>query len=187
MANPCDPTPSPPGSTASVPAQHRQAAPSQVACAVITVSDTRTLENDTGGALIRDLLQAAGHLVVRRELVPDGPDRLGPLLDQLKGDSAVQAVLITGGTGMAPRDLTPEVVSARLDVVLPGYGELFRMLSWDEVGAAAMLSRAIGGRMGKQVVLLMPGSRNAVRLAMEKLILPELAHLVSHVNPLTSK
>ncbi len=167
----------------SPPEQHRNAGPSAVRCAVITVSDTRTLETDSSGALICRLLEQAGHSVMARSIVPDGPAELGPLLDHYKLHHAgnIQAILMTGGTGIAPRDLTPEVVRQRIDAELPGFGELFRMLSWEQVGAAAMLSRAFAGRMGRSIVFLMPGSRNAVQLAMEKLILPELSHLVGHL------
>jgi molybdopterin adenylyltransferase len=166
----------------TAPQQHREAGPGTVCCAVITVSDTRDLSTDSSGALIAELLLNAGHTLVSRQIVPDGPDQLGPLLDQLKQHPQLQAVLLTGGTGLAPRDLTPEVVNLRLDAVLPGFGEIFRMLSWEQVGAAAMLSRAVAGRMGNKMVFLMPGSRNAVRLAMEKLILPELGHVVGHAG-----
>ena len=142
---------------------HRAAGPDSVRCAVITVSDTRTEQTDTSGALIAELLVASGHQVLQRHIVPDGPDHLGPLLDRLRDQTEIQAVLLTGGTGIAPRDLTPEVIAGRLDAELPGFGEIFRVLSWHEIGAAAMLSRATAGRMGNKIVFLMPGSRNAVR------------------------
>jgi molybdenum cofactor biosynthesis protein B len=169
----------------SSPQEHRQAGPESVCCAVITVSDSRDLTTDTSGALISELLNASGHQVLLREIVPDGPECLGPMLDQLRSHPQVQAILLTGGTGLAPRDLTPEVVLQRLDAVLPGFGEIFRMLSWEQVGAAGMLSRAVAGRMGNKMIFLMPGSRNAVRLAMEKLILPELSHVVGHAGQCT--
>lgn len=158
--------------------QHRQAAPSAVRCAVITVSDTRTLDDDRGGALIVKLIESAGHSAVRREIVPDDPERIRPLVGELTAAADVDAVLITGGTGIAARDQTFETISQMLTKTLPGYGELFRMLSYEDIGPAAMLSRAIGGVMGQAIVLTMPGSPAAVQLAMEKLILPELGHLV---------
>ena len=158
--------------------QHRQAAPQAVRCAVVTVSDTRTLATDRGGELIVTLLESAGHPSVRREIVPDDPQRIGALIAELANASDVDAVLVTGGTGIAPRDQTFETIGCMLTKPLPGYGELFRMLSYGDIGPAAMLSRAIGGVIGRVVVLTMPGSPAAVQLAMEKLIVPELGHLV---------
>lgn len=158
--------------------QHRATSPEQIRCAVITVSDTRTLENDTGGAAVVDHLEKAGHIVVRREIIRDEPAEMRPLLEQLASRDDVDAILLTGGTGIASRDQTFETVSCLLSKPLPGYGELFRMMSFAEIGAAAMLSRALGGLIGGTVVLTMPGSPGGVRLAMEKLIIPELKHLV---------
>lgn len=125
-----------------------------------------------------DRLLAAGHRVLAREIIPDEPARMRPLLQTFANRPDLDAVLLTGGTGISSRDQTFETVSSMLTKPLPGYGELFRTLSYQEVGAAAMLSRAVGGLMGRLVVLTMPGSPAAVRLAMEKLILPELGHLV---------
>jgi molybdenum cofactor biosynthesis protein B len=159
-------------------AEHREQAPVTLNLAVVTVSDTRTIETDTSGALIVELAQAAGHTIVDRAIVRDEPDLMRPLLQDHRVRTGLHAVLMTGGTGISPRDQTFETVSGLLNKPLPGYGELFRMLSYAEIGSAAMLSRAIGGLMGEVVVLVMPGSRAAVRLAMEKLILPELPHLV---------
>ncbi len=161
-----------------VPDQHRHEAPPIVGCAVITVSDTRTLDTDKGGQTAVDLLRGAGHLVRCRELIPDEPEPMQKLLVALRDRDDVDAVLLTGGTGIGSRDRTYETVSRLLDKTLPGYGELFRMLSFEEIGAAAMLSRATGGLLGRTIVLTMPGSPAAVRLAVEKLIVPELGHLV---------
>jgi len=161
-----------------VPDQHRNEAPPVVRCAVVTVSDTRTLETDTGGQTIVDLVTGAGHQVVDRHILPDEPAPMRELLASLEGRADVDAVLMTGGTGIGARDRTFETVTGMLDKTLPGYGELFRTLSYEEIGPAAMLSRAVGGLIGRTVLLTMPGSRAAVRLAMEKLILPELGHLV---------
>ena len=161
-----------------VPQQHRAEAPPSVRCAVVTVSDTRTLQTDTSGQAIADLLTGAGHQVVARHLVRDEPGQIRPLLLALGDDPGVDAILLTGGTGLGSRDQTFETVSALLNKPLPGYGELFRMLSYQQIGSAAMLSRATGGLLGRTVLLTMPGSRGAVLLAMEKLILPELGHLV---------
>lgn len=162
--------------------QHRREAPKQVGCAVITVSDTRTLENDLGGDTLLGLLTAAGHIVRAREIVKDEPRQMETLLAALCQRDDVQAVLLTGGTGIGSRDQTFETVGRLLDKTLPGYGELFRMLSYAEIGAAAMLSRAVGGVLAGKLVLTMPGSPAGVRLAMEKLILPELGHLVREAS-----
>lgn len=158
--------------------EHRQSSPTHLTCAVITVSDTRTLANDTGGQAVIDHLTAAGHQVAVREIIPDEPSRLRPLVDRLAAQADLDAILLTGGTGIGSRDLTYETINAMLSKPLPGYGELFRMLSYAEIGPAAILSRALGGLIGRKVVLTMPGSPNGVRLAMEKIIIPELAHLV---------
>jgi molybdenum cofactor biosynthesis protein B len=158
--------------------EHRAAAPASLRLAVLTVSDTRTVETDTSGALIVELSEAAGHRVIERAIVPDEPGRIGPQLLQYGRRDDLDAVLITGGTGISARDQTPETVGALLSKPLPGYGELFRMLSYAEIGSACILSRAVGGLMGRIAVLLMPGSRAAVNLAMTRIILPELPHLV---------
>jgi molybdopterin adenylyltransferase len=158
--------------------QHRCESPKTVRVAVVTVSDTRTLETDKGGQLIVELLSAAGHQVVSREIVRDEPRSIEPLVRRLADAATTDAILITGGTGIAARDMTFETVSGLLTKTLPGYGELFRMLSYEDIGPAAMLSRAIGGVLDDVIVLTMPGSVAAVRLAMEKLIVPEVGHLV---------
>jgi molybdenum cofactor biosynthesis protein B len=161
-----------------VPDQHRAESPRTVRCAVITVSDTRSFETDTGGQTIVDMLTAAGHQVVHRHLIRDEPSPMRALLESLREDPEIDVILMTGGTGLGSRDQTFETVSALLDKPLPGFGELFRMLSYQEIGAAAMLSRATGGLIGRKILLTMPGSRGGVRLAMEALIIPELGHLV---------
>ncbi len=148
---------------------------------LITVSTTRAPGADTSGALLRELTETAGHHVAGHARVADDPDAIGAALDAALADPAVAAVVLTGGTGISARDGTPEVVSRRLDRVLPGFGELFRMLSWAEVGAAAMLSSAVGGIAGGRPVFSLPGSTKACRLAMEKLILPELGHLTAEL------
>lgn len=158
--------------------EHQSQGPQSIRCAVITVSDTRTEETDTGGQAVMVHLTAAGHTVVHREIIPDEPARMQPLLESLRGRDDVDAILLTGGTGITSRDQTYETVTTLLDKPLPGYGEVFRMLSYQEIGAAAILSRATGGLIGRKVLLTMPGSPAAVRLAMEKIIVPELTHLV---------
>lgn len=147
-----------------------------VRCGVLTVSDTRTVETDTSGALMRDRLRESGYDVTAYRIVPDEPDEIGAALDAFC--EKCEATLISGGTGVSRRDTTIEVVSARLEKTLPGFGEIFRMLSYEEIGAAAMLSRATAGLYRGTLVFSMPGSTNAVRLAVEKLIIPELHHLV---------
>ena len=161
-----------------VPNQHRQDAPHVVGCAVVTVSDTRTLETDKGGQTAADMLCEAGHQVLVRQIIPDEPEQMRGLLIGLRDREDVDAVLMTGGTGISQRDQTFETVSQLLDKPLPGYGELFRMLSYDVIGPATMLSRATGGLIGRTVLLTMPGSQAAVQLALEEIILPELGHLV---------
>jgi molybdenum cofactor biosynthesis protein B len=150
-------------------------------CAVITVSDTRTLQTDKSGQEIVRLLEAQGHEVVERTLVPDDSEKIRLVLGHwLTTD--VDAVLLNGGTGIARRDGTVEIVEALLDRELPGFGELFRYLSFKEVGAAAMLSRAVGGVASGKLVFSLPGAVNAVSLAMQRLILPELRHLVFEIR-----
>lgn len=158
--------------------QHRANSPTSLRCAVITVSDTRTLDNDTGGQTVIDAILAAGHELVFREIIPDEPARMRPLLEAWRDSEQLDAILMTGGTGITSRDQTYETVTSLLTKPLPGYGELFRMLSYQEIGPAAILSRATGGLLGRKVLLTMPGSPSAVRLAMEKIIIPELPHLV---------
>ncbi|MGB9625996.1 MAG: MogA/MoaB family molybdenum cofactor biosynthesis protein [Phycisphaerae bacterium] len=149
-----------------------------IGCAVITVSDTRTEATDASGAIIRQLLAEAGHRVVRYAIVPDEAARITAFVDELARDAACSAILMTGGTGISSRDRTYEAVVACLDRRLDGFGELFRYLSFVHIGPAAMLSRAVAGLCRGRVVFVMPGSPGAVRLAMTRLILPELAHIV---------
>jgi molybdenum cofactor biosynthesis protein B len=159
-------------------AEHRTQAPTTLRCAVVTVSDTRTLETDTGGAAVIEHLTGAGHVAAARHIVPDEPRLMRALLTELVARADVDVILLTGGTGLSRRDQTYETVRLMFTKEIPGYGELFRWLSYQEVGAAAMLSRAVGGLIGPKVVLTMPGSPAGVRLAMEKIIVPELGHLI---------
>ncbi len=148
---------------------------------MLTVSDTRQADNDAGGKLIIDALKQAGHAVSDYTIVRDEPDLIEHQLKSwLTSESAppINAIITTGGTGIAQRDTTVEVVRRLLDKELEGFGELFRMLSYEQVGAAAMLSRAVAGLAGETLIFTLPGSPNAVRLAMEKLIIPELPHMV---------
>lgn len=167
----------------SAPTQHRALGHERgpVRVAVVTASDTRTPADDTGGDLIVERVAAAGHEVVHREIVRDDPSLIGDLLDRMVAGEA-QVILVTGGTGIAPRDTTYDAIAARLEKTMPGFGEIFRMLSFEEVGAAAMLSRAVAGVYRGRVVISMPGSPNAVRLAMDRLVIPEMAHLAWEVD-----
>jgi molybdenum cofactor biosynthesis protein B len=162
-------------------AEHKNASPGKLRCAVITVSDTRTVDTDQGGAIVVQLLQLAGHHVEARQIIPDEPKLMQSLLEGYVA-ADLDAVLLTGGTGVTRRDQTFETVSRLLDKPLPGYGELFRMLSYQEIGAAAMLSRAVAGICRSTVVITMPGSPAGVRLAMQTLIIPELRHLVGQAR-----
>jgi molybdopterin adenylyltransferase len=148
-----------------------------IRCAVITISDTRTPETDTSGAAIRTALAEAGHVVAHYELVKDEPALIVELVRRFESQGC-QLILTNGGTGIARRDSTFEAIDGLLDKRLPGFGELFRMLSYADIGPGAMLSRATAGVYGRTLIFCMPGSTGAVRLALEKLILPELQHLV---------
>jgi molybdopterin adenylyltransferase len=151
-----------------------------VNCAVITVSDTRTPDTDSSGALIQQLLLAAGHKIGRYQIVPDEPGQICAQLDTaITSPTPIQAIVFNGGTGISPRDRTYEAISSVLTKTLPGFGEIFRLLSYQEIGSRAISSRAIAGTYQQLLVFSLPGSRGAVKLGMEKLILPELVHLVT--------
>jgi molybdenum cofactor biosynthesis protein B len=162
---------------------HPDAQPVSVGCAVITVSDTRSPETDRSGRFIQAALEAAGHVLVEYVIVKDEPAQIQLRLQQLCLRSDVDAVILNGGTGIAPRDTTYDAIERLLDKVLPGFGELFRWLSYEEIGSRAIASRAIAGVCQSKLVFSLPGSTNAVRLAVEKLILPEIVHLVRQLNP----
>lgn len=172
-----------PGHKSASTQTHREQAPAQVRCFVLVVSDTRTLETDSGGALVEELLEAGGHEVVSRQIVRDEIESIRGAVEQaMAGQNAPEAIIVTGGSGIGPRDVTPEALRPLLTKELPGFGEVFRVLSFEEVGAATMLSRAFSGVMGRTLLFVLPGSTNAVRLAMEKLIAPEIGHLVREVR-----
>jgi molybdenum cofactor biosynthesis protein B len=159
--------------------QHQQSAKDISArCGVITLSDTRTRDTDTSGQIIQALLTNAGHHVAQYHLIKDDPAELEPLLLKMAMDADVDALLTNGGTGIAQRDQTISVVEKMIDQALPGFGELFRMLSWQQVGAAAMLSRAVAGVTRGKPIFAMPGSSKAVELAMTQLILPQIRHIL---------
>ena len=162
--------------------QHHAGPRRAVACAILTVSDTRTPATDGSGRRIRELLEAAGHRVAGYAIVPDEPARIRAELETLLARDDVEAVIVSGGTGLAPRDTTYEVVSGLLEKQLDGFGELFRMLSYQAVGPAAMLSRAAAGVARGRVVVSLPGAPAAVELALQKLLLPELGHMVHLVR-----
>src|SRR5437868_468430 len=163
-------------------AEHKARAPRSVRCFVMTVSDTRTEATDASGRAITDLLTAAGHVVAGRAIVPDTADLVRETLERQLASADVQAIITTGGTGLTSRDSTYEVVSALLQKRLDGFGELFRMLSFEQIGPAAMMSRACAGITARHVVVSLPGSEAAVRLACERLLIPELGHLVQQAR-----
>ena len=163
-------------------AEHKSHAPQSVRCFVLTVSDTRTEATDTSGGAIADLLTGAGHLVTGRAIVKDEPVMVRQTVERELGRGEADIIITTGGTGIGSRDSTFEAVSALLEKHLDGFGELFRMLSFEQVGPAAMLSRACAGLAAGRVVVSLPGSESAVRLAMERLLLPELGHLVQQAR-----
>ena len=166
----------------ATPREHKATAPKSVGCFVLTVSDTKNPETDTSGAVIRELLTAAGHRVAGSAIVRDEPAEVARLVRDACARDDVQTVILTGGTGITSRDSTYEAVEALLDKRLPGFGELFRMLSFQEIGAAAMLSRAQMGIHARRVVVSLPGSPNACRLALDKLLIPELGHLLREAS-----
>jgi molybdenum cofactor biosynthesis protein B len=162
--------------------EHRARAPVSVRCYVITVSDTRTEETDTGGKAVVDLLTTAGHTVIAKRIVRDEPEEVAALVKLQAAMDHVDVIITTGGTGITRRDSTFEAIDGLLDKRLPGFGELFRMLSYQEIGPAAMLSRACAGTCRGKIVVALPGSENAVRLAMTRLLVPELGHLVAETR-----
>ena len=162
--------------------EHRHEAPARLRFAVLTISDTRTPETDEGGSLVAELCNAQFHSVTLRDLRRDDPDDVSAWLRAAVAHDDVDVVVLTGGTGFARRDSTFDAVSVLYDPPVPGFGELFRMLSFEEVGAAAMLTRASAGIVGGTPVFSLPGSPSAVRLAMLRLILPEAGHMVAQVQ-----
>ena len=162
--------------------EHKQHAPRVVRCFVVTVSDTRTEATDTGGRAIADLLTSAGHLVSGRALVKDDVSQVRTVVEAQLTNPEVDVVITTGGTGITSRDTTYEAIDAMIEKRLDGFGELFRMLSYEQVGAAAMMSRATAGLARGHIVIALPGSEAAVRLAMDKLVLPEIGHMVQQAR-----
>ena len=157
---------------------HRQASVKTTQCYVRTISDTRTDDDDTSGRAIVDLMIEGGHRVVGKSIVPDEPERVRQVVEDQLARSDVQVLITTGGTGISSRDRTYETITGLIDKRIDGFGELFRALSYQEVGTAAMLSRAVAGTARGKIVISVPGSENAVRLAISRLVLPEIGHLV---------
>jgi molybdenum cofactor biosynthesis protein B len=162
--------------------EHRAYAPRALGFAAVTASDSRTVATDHGGRLVREKVEQAGHRFVAGRLVRDEPEALQAAVAELLALPEVDVVVTTGGTGFSPRDVTLEAVSPLFERVVPGFGELFRLLSFQEVGAAAMLSRAMAGVVGQRVVFCLPGSPRAVALALDRLVLPEAAHLLGQLR-----
>ena len=162
--------------------EHKRQSPRTVACFVLTVSDTRTPETDTSGRAIRELLVSAGHEITSHAIVRDEPDAVTSTVQAQLADPRVQVVITTGGTGITSRDGTFEAVDRLLEKRLDGFGELFRMLSFQEIGPAAMMSRAVAGTAARKAIFVLPGSENAVRLALTRLVIPELGHVVQQVS-----
>lgn len=162
---------------------HPDKIPLIVPCAILTVSDTRNFETDRSGQSIQQVLQSAGHAITSYKILPDEPAQIRSQVLRWCQNSTLQAIILNGGTGIAPRDTTYDAIEQLLEKVLPGFGELFRSLSYAEIGSRAMASRAIAGVCQGKLIFSLPGSSNAVQLAMEKLILPELTHLVRQLHP----
>ncbi len=161
---------------------HPDAVPMTVNCAVVTVSDTRSPETDRSGQLIKQLLLDAGHLVNVYTILKDEPAQIQAYLEALAEQSDIDAVIFNGGTGIAPRDTTYDALESLLEKTLPGFGEIFRFLSYHEIGSRAIASRAVAGVYKTKLVFSIPGSSGAVKLAVQQLILPELIHLVTQLG-----
>ena len=161
---------------------HEQKGPESLNCAVLTISDTRTEETDDGGKFIAEALNASGHKVQERRIIRDESGEIKRLVSKIAGSGELHLIITTGGTGIASRDNTIQTLTPLMDKTMEGFGELFRSLSYEEIGSRAMLSRAAGGVVGNTLIFCLPGSLNAVKLGMEKLILPDLGHLVWEVT-----
>lgn len=162
--------------------EHKQHAREGVKCAVLTLSDSRTRENDDSGGMIRRSLEENGHRVLFYEVMKDDREMLEKTLSKLISDPGVEVIIMNGGTGISKRDITIEVVREFIEKELVGFGELFRFLSYQEIGSAAIMSRALAGVCKGKVLISMPGSKNAVTLGMEKIIIPEIGHMVWDAN-----
>ena len=163
-------------------AEHKEKGKKSVGCFVLTVSDTRDESTDQSGQLIKNLLAEHGHRLSGYRIVKDEPAEIEPLLKQTLATGEIDAIIVNGGTGIAPRDGTYEVVDRFLEKRLDGFGEIFRFLSYQNIGSAAIMSRAVAGSAKGKVLISLPGSRGAVELAMRRLVLPELGHMVSQLQ-----
>ncbi|MEG3438853.1 molybdenum cofactor biosynthesis protein B [Pannus brasiliensis CCIBt3594] len=164
------------------PIPHPDLAPIEITCAVLTVSDTRTVETDSSGREIQESLARSGHRIGLYRIIPDEPNQIQALLQEIGDRGDIDALILNGGTGIAPRDTTYDALVPLLEKTLPGFGEIFRYLSYTEIGSRAIASRAIAGSYRGVLVFSLPGSTNAVKLALEKLILPEIKHLVQQMK-----
>jgi len=162
--------------------QHKKEAPRSVSCAVVTISDSRTEEDDESGKLLKQKLNDNGHQVISYSIIKDDADAIGQKIKELMAQQELQVIITSGGTGVGRRDVTVETVSPVLDKKLDGFGELFRSLSYEEIGTASIMSRAVAGVGGGKVIICLPGSLGAVRLAMDQIILPEIGHMVREVT-----
>jgi molybdenum cofactor biosynthesis protein B len=162
--------------------EHKAQAPHRIGCFVLTVSDTRTPDTDTSGRAIRELLEQAGHLITGAAIVKDDPELVAQQVRRQLAEQATRVIVTTGGTGITARDSTYEAIERLLEKRLDGFGELFRAISFQEIGAAAMLSRAVAGTAGRKAIFVLPGSENAVRTAMTRLIIPELGHVTAQLD-----
>lgn len=162
--------------------EHKAKAKRSISCFVVTVSDTRDETTDTSGQLIKSLLAHENHQLTGYRIVKDEPEQIAALLREALKQKEVEAIIVNGGTGIAPRDGTYEVIVKLLEKRLDGFGEIFRFLSYQDIGSAAIMSRAVAGSTQGKVLISLPGSKGAVGLAMEKLILPELRHMVSQLQ-----
>ena len=158
--------------------EHKEKAPKQIGCAVITVSDTRTPETDSSGTLIQRVLQEKGHKITQYIIVKDTPEHIQKTLLDTLNESVTECIILTGGTGISRQDSTYEVVTSLLEKEIKGFGELFRYLSFQSIGSSAIMSRATAGVRQGKIIVSLPGSQNAVELAMDRLVLPELPHMV---------
>ncbi len=162
--------------------EHKQKAPQSVSCAVLTISDSRTEEDDESGGLIKQRLSDNGHRVTVYAILKDEPDAIEKKIYELLGQPELQVIIINGGTGISHRDITIETITPLLEKKLDGFGELFRFLSYQEIGTAGMMSRAIAGVIKEKVIICIPGSLGATKLAVEKIILPEIGHMIREAS-----
>ncbi|MEM3396131.1 MAG: MogA/MoaB family molybdenum cofactor biosynthesis protein [Thermoplasmata archaeon] len=158
--------------------EHKELSPSYVKFAIITLSDKRTEKTDESGRIAKEILGVAGHKMVAYHFISNDREKLEQLLETLTADPEIDVIITIGGTGISKRDITVEVVSSKLDKKLEGFGEIFRQLSYKEIGSAAVMSRAIAGVLNEKIVVCLPGSASAVKLAVSEILLNEIGHMV---------